>query len=216
MHALFIGQTYIGVTFITDHMPTGDEKHVADAYAISFGGNAVTAAFCCAKLGIVPDLIATVANGGNIMRPEVVRELRTPEGTLVEKYGPALRGSFFISEGTLKLLREGLRAVVDSGTGRAAAVPGIPVAGKTGTADKLVNGRYSASQQNVSFVGFVPSQKPALAIIVMIDSPSAGPDTGGVVAAPIFQRIAVAGEGNLGEGRQQTACHNHWQALLEG
>ena len=62
MHALFIGQTYIDVTFITDHMPTGDEKHVATDYAVSFGGNAVTAAFCCAKLGIVPDLIATVAN----------------------------------------------------------------------------------------------------------------------------------------------------------
>ena len=62
MQALFIGQTYIDVTFITDHMPTGDEKHVASAYAVSFGGNAVTAAFCCAKLGIVPDLIATIAN----------------------------------------------------------------------------------------------------------------------------------------------------------
>src|ERR1700752_1808446 len=62
MQALFIGQTYIDVTFITDHLPTGDEKHVAEAYAVSFGGNAVTAAFCCAKLGIVPDLIATVAN----------------------------------------------------------------------------------------------------------------------------------------------------------
>lgn len=62
MQALFIGQTYIDVTFITDHMPTGDEKHVASAYAVSFGGNAVTAAFCCAKLGIVPDLIATAAN----------------------------------------------------------------------------------------------------------------------------------------------------------
>ena len=61
MQALFIGQSYIDVVFITDHMPTGDEKHVADAYAVSFGGNAVTAAFCCAKLGIVPDLIATVA-----------------------------------------------------------------------------------------------------------------------------------------------------------
>ncbi len=54
MQALFIGQTYIDVTFLTDRMPTGDEKHVASAYAVSFGGNAVTAAFCCAKLGIVP------------------------------------------------------------------------------------------------------------------------------------------------------------------
>jgi sugar/nucleoside kinase (ribokinase family) len=62
MQALFIGQTYIDVTFLTDRMPTGDEKHVASAYAISFGGNAVTAAFCCAKLGIVPELLATVAD----------------------------------------------------------------------------------------------------------------------------------------------------------
>jgi sugar/nucleoside kinase (ribokinase family) len=62
MKALFIGQTYIDVTFLTDRMPTGDEKHVASAYAISFGGNAVTAAFCCAKLGINPDLLTTVAD----------------------------------------------------------------------------------------------------------------------------------------------------------
>jgi sugar/nucleoside kinase (ribokinase family) len=62
MQALFIGQTYIDVTFLTDRLPVGDEKHVASAYAISFGGNAVTAAFCCAKLGLVPDLLTTVAD----------------------------------------------------------------------------------------------------------------------------------------------------------
>jgi sugar/nucleoside kinase (ribokinase family) len=62
MQALFIGQTYIDVTFLTDRLPVGDEKHVASAYAISFGGNAVTAAFCCAKLSIAPDLLATVAD----------------------------------------------------------------------------------------------------------------------------------------------------------
>jgi sugar/nucleoside kinase (ribokinase family) len=62
MQTLFIGQTYIDVTFLADHMPQGDEKSVASEYAVSFGGNAVTAAFCCAKLGIAPDLIATVAD----------------------------------------------------------------------------------------------------------------------------------------------------------
>ena len=62
MQALFIGQTYIDVTFLADHMPKGDEKSVASEYAVSFGGNAVTAAFCCAKLGIKPDLIATIAD----------------------------------------------------------------------------------------------------------------------------------------------------------
>lgn len=62
MQTLFIGQTYIDVTFLADHMPQGDEKSVASEYAVSFGGNAVTAAFCCAKLGIAPDLIATIAD----------------------------------------------------------------------------------------------------------------------------------------------------------
>jgi sugar/nucleoside kinase (ribokinase family) len=62
MQGLFIGQAYIDVTFLTDHIPIGDEKTVAEDYSISFGGNAVTAAFCCAKLGIAPDLLASVAD----------------------------------------------------------------------------------------------------------------------------------------------------------
>jgi sugar/nucleoside kinase (ribokinase family) len=62
MDALFVGQTYIDVTFIADRMPTGDEKAVAKDYAVSFGGNAVTAAFCTAKLGIVPDLLTSLAD----------------------------------------------------------------------------------------------------------------------------------------------------------
>lgn len=62
MHALFIGQSYIDLTFIVDKLPTGDEKTVAREYAVSFGGNAVTAAFCCAKLGIAPDLITSTAD----------------------------------------------------------------------------------------------------------------------------------------------------------
>src|SRR3974377_1412995 len=64
MEELFIGQAYIDVTFLTDRMPSGDEKHVASAYAVSFGGNAVTAAFCCAKLSLAPDLITTGADDG--------------------------------------------------------------------------------------------------------------------------------------------------------
>ena len=62
MKALFIGQSYIDVTFVADEIPTGDDKTVARDYAVSFGGNAVTAAFCCAKLGIAPDLMASVAD----------------------------------------------------------------------------------------------------------------------------------------------------------
>ncbi len=62
VQALFIGQTYIDITFLTDELPTGDEKTVARDYAVAFGGNAVTAAFACAKLGVVPDLLTTMAD----------------------------------------------------------------------------------------------------------------------------------------------------------
>ena len=62
MQALFIGQTYIDITFLADALPTGDDKAVARDYAVSFGGNAVTAAFCCAKLGLKPDLLTSVAD----------------------------------------------------------------------------------------------------------------------------------------------------------
>ena len=62
MEALFIGQAYIDVTLVAKSIPTGDEKSVAEDYAVSFGGNAVTAAFACAKLGVVPDLLASVAD----------------------------------------------------------------------------------------------------------------------------------------------------------
>ncbi|MBV8888382.1 MAG: sugar kinase [Alphaproteobacteria bacterium] len=62
MQALFIGQAYIDITFLAEALPTGDEKSVARDYAVSFGGNAVTAAFCCAKLGLKPDLLASVAD----------------------------------------------------------------------------------------------------------------------------------------------------------
>ena len=58
MQALFIGHAYIDITFLADDMPEGDEKTLAEDYAVSFGGNAVTAAFACAELGIVPgDLV---------------------------------------------------------------------------------------------------------------------------------------------------------------
>lgn len=70
MQALFIGQTYIDVTFIAQTMPTGDQKTVAQDYAVSFGGNAVTAAFACARLGIKPELMTSLADDwlGNMFR----------------------------------------------------------------------------------------------------------------------------------------------------
>ena len=62
MNALFIGQTYIDVTMLAPAMPTGDDKAVADDYAVAFGGNAVTAAFCAARFGQSVDLLTSLAD----------------------------------------------------------------------------------------------------------------------------------------------------------
>ena len=132
-----------------------------------------------------------VANGGTWIEPRIVRAtLRNGVRTNVE---PRTRRRVVSRETTLRMLPI-LEKVVSDGTARAAFKDfvGYTVAGKTGTADKLVNGRYVGSMQNVSFLGFVPSRNPVVTGIVMIDNPRVANDTGGGVAAPIFRRIAEA------------------------
>jgi cell division protein FtsI (penicillin-binding protein 3) len=94
-----------------------------------------------------------------------------------------------------------MEAVVERGTAKSfAQMEGYTVAGKTGTASKLVNGRYSKSDYNASFVGFVPSRNPAITIVVVIDSPNAHGFYGATVSAPVFKRIAEAALRHLGVG----------------
>jgi cell division protein FtsI (penicillin-binding protein 3) len=138
----------------------------------------------------------TVANGGEYVAPKLVKS--TLDGRGQEHPTPASERRRVISERTAKQVTGMLSEVVRVGTGTNAAIDGYTVAGKTGTASKLINRRYSASENNVSFVGFVPSRKPALAIIVMIDAPHAGTNSGGGVAAPIFSRIAAPAMRHLG------------------
>jgi cell division protein FtsI (penicillin-binding protein 3) len=151
------------------------------------------------QVGVTPLQMVTaasaVANGGTIYEPRLVRAI-TQDGVRTVIKPNAVRSA--VKPETAATLTAIMEAVVERGTATRAKVPGYTVAGKTGTADKLVNGRYSPYQQNVSFVGFAPSRNPALAIIVMIDSPRDGADTGGVVAAPIFQRIAEDSLRHLG------------------
>jgi cell division protein FtsI (penicillin-binding protein 3) len=105
-----------------------------------------------------------------------------------------------ITADTAATLTTIMEQVVERGTGRAAQIPGYTIAGKTGTAAKLVNGRYQTSDYNASFVGFIPSRNPALTILVVIDSPHGRGNTGGVVSAPVFKRIAEAAVTYLGIG----------------
>jgi membrane peptidoglycan carboxypeptidase len=139
--------------------------------------------------------VSSVANGGSLMEPRVVRAF-IKNGQRAPVARKVLRRT--VSQGTAAELTAIMEAVVDRGTAKSAQVPGYTIAGKTGTASKLVDGRYSKSDYNASFVGFVPSRQPALSIIVVIDSPHAGAYAGGAVAAPIFKRIAEASLRHLG------------------
>ena len=140
--------------------------------------------------------VSSVANGGTLIEPRIVRAFIRNGRREPVQHKPMRRT---VSPETAATMTQIMEAVVERGTAKAAKVDGFTVAGKTGTAAKLVNGRYSDSDYNVSFVGFVPSRKPTLAVIVMIDSPHGRVTAyGGTVAAPIFKRIAEASLRHLG------------------
>ena len=143
--------------------------------------------------------VSAVANGGTLFEPHIVRAF-IRNGRRDPVAPKALHRT--VTPETAATLTSIMEAVVERGTATAAQIEGFTVAGKTGTAAKLVNGQYSNTDYNTSFVGFVPSRKPALAIIVVIDSPHGRVTAyGGTVAAPIFQRIAEASLRHLGVGR---------------
>jgi cell division protein FtsI (penicillin-binding protein 3) len=102
-----------------------------------------------------------------------------------------------MSESAARTLLAIMQGVTEDGTAKQAAIPGYPVAGKTGTAQKVTNGRYDPSKYLASFVGIVPANAPRLVIAVMIDEPT-GIHYGGVVAAPAFKAIAESALRYLG------------------
>lgn len=134
--------------------------------------------------------ISVVANGGFLMRPWLVREIRNSSGQVVQTFGPKVRRRVIDAE-IADQLKGILADAVEAGTGRLAQVPGFRAAGKTGTAQKVEpNGTYSHSRFVASFIGFVPVENPRLAIAVVVDEPR-GSYFGGVVSAPVFKRVAT-------------------------
>jgi cell division protein FtsI (penicillin-binding protein 3) len=132
--------------------------------------------------------VGSVAHAGEVVEPRLIRAIYRDN----RRYAVAprvLRRT--VSAETAGTLTGIMEQVVERGTAKAARIPGYTIAGKTGTAAKLSAGHYSKSEYNASFVGFVPSRNPAVAIIVVVDSPHglAGYH-GGAVSAPIFKRIA--------------------------
>jgi cell division protein FtsI (penicillin-binding protein 3) len=145
------------------------------------------------QVGVTPlqmvTAVSSVANGGELIQPRVVRALIRDGKRLEVK--PVSLGKT-ISADTAATLTGIMEQVVDRGTATFAKIDGYTIAGKTGTAHKLVNGRYSNTDYFASFVGFLPSRNPVATIIVVLDSPHAAGHFGGPIAGPVFQRIAEA------------------------
>lgn len=134
--------------------------------------------------------MSAIANGGKLMRPYVVKEIRDLNGRTVEKNRPKMVRRV-ISENTARKVARILEGVVDEkGTAPRAAIAGYRVAGKTGTSRKLDprTKRYSRRNYMASFVGFAPAHDPKLVILVIIDEPR-GQYYGGSVAAPVFKEV---------------------------
>ena len=131
---------------------------------------------------------AGIANGGDVPRPRLVREVLDPSGSLVRSYEPETIGEA-MSSSTASTLTDMMIAVVESGTGTAAAIEGIEVAGKTGTAQTV-----EGQNPHTWFIGFAPARNPEIAVAVIVENGgSFGSEaTGGAVAAPIVKQIMEA------------------------
>ena len=134
---------------------------------------------------------SAIANGGFLVKPHLVSEILSPDGSTVWSFKPERKR--VISDHTAETFKEILKKVTgEGGTAKSAAVEGNYVAGKTGTAQVIdpLTKRYSREKFVSSFVGFVPADNPRMAMIVVIYEPK-GQIYGGVVAAPVFKRIST-------------------------
>ena len=137
--------------------------------------------------------IGAIANGGVLMRPMLVKQLQDNDGTIVQKYEPqAVRR--VVSEETAAEMVEALKTVVSKdGTAPQASLADYVVAGKTGTAEKTIEGHvgYAEGKYVVSFIGFFPADNPQICISIVMDSPKEGGRAfGGALCGPVFHNVA--------------------------
>jgi len=135
--------------------------------------------------------MGTIASGGLLLRPQIIKKIRDASGEVVYNFDTVSRRRV-ITEVTAKSVARMLQGVVrPGGTAVEAAIPGYEVAGKTGTAQKLIDGRYSDKHHVGSFVGFFPASRPEIVISVIVDDAKVpgGNAYGRIVGAPSFKRI---------------------------
>ncbi len=162
----------------------GSSTSIAKVSRVAFGQSVMVSPLAMAAA------YSAIANGGQLMRPRLVKCFQDATGKVV-KDCPPVKVRQAVSPATAELVRSLLEGVVIEGTGRSAKVPGYSVAGKTGTAQKVVPGHkgYAAGKYVASFIGFIPARSPRALIYVVVDEPQGG-YYGAEVAAPVFKGIA--------------------------
>lgn len=133
--------------------------------------------------------VSAAVNGGTLFQPYVVKRIYNEQTNEIIKENEPTKVRQVISEETSKQVRESLESVVANGSGRNAFRDTMRIGGKTGTAQKAVNGRYVEGQYIVSFIGFAPANDPEIVVYVAIDNPKHVVQFGGVIAAPIVGEI---------------------------
>jgi cell division protein FtsI/penicillin-binding protein 2 len=135
--------------------------------------------------------MSAVANGGALLRPQIIREIRDASGNVVRTFAPEKRGQV-LRPSTAAQLAQLLTGVVREGTAKGFDIPGFEIAGKTGTTQKLVDGKYVNNRHVASFVGFFPASRPQVVLSVIVDDAKVpgGTAYGRLIAAPAFKHVA--------------------------
>jgi cell division protein FtsI (penicillin-binding protein 3)/stage V sporulation protein D (sporulation-specific penicillin-binding protein) len=132
--------------------------------------------------------ISAVANGGQLLKPYMIAEVKNANGEIIHHGEKRVRRSVLSSQ-TSSWLREALYKTVETGTGKLARVKDIALAGKTGTAQMATSGNYIKGQYVSSFIGFWPYEKPEFLLLIVLGEPRGSKYYGGEIAAPVFKAI---------------------------
>ncbi len=149
--------------------------------------------------------VSAAINGGTLYQPYIVKSLNEPEtNTIIKETTPTVKRKV-ISEETSEKVRMALESVVSNGTGRSAFIEGYRVGGKTGTAQKVKDGKYMVGNYIVSFMGFLPADDPQIVVYIAIDNAKGVTQYGGTVAAPIARNVLLDAIDALGIEKREGA-----------
>lgn len=132
--------------------------------------------------------VSAIVNGGTLYKPYIVKSTENSKGDILTSVSPTEVRTVITKE-TSEMVRYALESVVANGSGRNAYIENYRIGGKTGTAQKVNNGTYMVGNYILSFIGFMPADKPEIVVYVAIDNPKGVVQYGGTVAAPIAKGI---------------------------